>query len=370
MATILVLAGLTLLASFLCSLFEAVLYSITPSQLELLKRHGQPGAARLARLRADVEAPIAAILTVNTVAHTVGAAWCGALVGEHFGSAAIGAFAAVFTFLVLVLTEIVPKSIGVRHARRLGPLVAWPIQWMVWLAWPIAHPAQAAMRRLSGRGRPAGPTEEEVLLFSDLAARSGEVRADEHGWMRNALRLDRVTVAELRTPRPVVESLPAETTVAEATRDPGRWNHSRLPLFEGGDRDRIVGQVLRREAFEAALSGRGDEPLSALMRPIRFVPEAMRAPELLELFLVERRHLCAVADEYGAFDGVVTLEDVLEQLVGREIVDEHDQADDMQELARRESPFGGGSDPAPGGKASGDRARGRPAEPDGRRGPT
>lgn len=351
MTPILVLAGLTLLASFLCSLFEAVLYSITPSQLELLKRRGPPGGARLARLRADVDAPIAAILTVNTVAHTVGAAWCGALVGERFGSAAIGIFAAVFTFLVLVVTEIVPKSIGVRHARRLGPLVAWPIQWLVWLAWPIARPAQAAMRRLSGHGRPGGPTEEEVLLISDLAVRHGEVRENEHRWMRNALRLDRVTVADLRTPRTVVEALPAERTVAEATREPGCWNHSRVPLFEGGDRDRVVGIVLRREAFEAALAGRGAEPLAALMRPVRFVSEAMRAPDLLELFLSERRHLCAVADEYGGFDGVITLEDVLEQLVGREIVDEHDEADDMQELARRGNPLEGAPEASGDGEA-------------------
>ena len=137
--------------SSLMSLFEAVLYSITPSQLELLKKDGARGANRLAGLRADVEEPIAAILTINTIAHTVGAAWCGAMVGEAFGSRAVGIFAAVFTFLVLALTEIIPKSVGVRFADTLGPFVAWPIQAMVWIAWPVARPAKAAMRALTGR---------------------------------------------------------------------------------------------------------------------------------------------------------------------------------------------------------------------------
>ena len=334
-----VVAALTLLASFVCSLFEAALYAITPSQLELLKKKGTHGAERLARLREDVEEPIAAILTINTVAHTVGAAWLGAMVGEQFGSQAVGIFAAVFTFLVLTVTEIIPKSVGVRYAQVLGPRIAWPLQVMIWSAWPIARPARVAMRMLTGAGGEKGPTEDEVVVFSSLAAKHGEVRSDEHQWVRNALRLDRFTAGDLRTPRTVVETLPADELVQAVIERPSRWVHSRVPIVEEADPDRVIGIVFRREVFDTGLgSGREDLKLRDLMHPIRFVPETMPAHHLLDLFIKERKHMVAVADEYGGFEGVVTLEDVLECLLGAEIVDEHDEFVDMQEIARRRNP--------------------------------
>ena len=176
MANILIVAGLTLLASFLCSLFEAALYSITPSQVELIKQRGARGSAKLEELRQNVERPIAAILTVNTIAHTLGAAWCGAMVADKYGDMWLGAFTAVFTVLVLALTEVVPKSMGVRHASALGPLVAWPIQWMVWSVWPVVWLAEKAMRSLTGGHAAPPPNEEEVLLFARMAADGGSVR--------------------------------------------------------------------------------------------------------------------------------------------------------------------------------------------------
>ncbi len=334
MTGIVTIASLTLAASFLCSLLEAALYTITPAQIELLRRQGRTGVERLARFRAEVEEPIAAILTVNTVAHTVGSAWCGAMVADQLGSRAVGVFAGVFTFLVLVVTEIIPKSFGVRFALPLGPFVGWPIQLMIWAALPVARPAKAAMRLLTGgRGTP-GPSEEEVLLFSKLAAQQGAVRPEEHRWLANALRLDRVTARDLRTPRPVVESFPAETPVAEAGRLAERWVHSRVPVYADGDPEKLVGLVFRREVVDAALSGDDTGTLRDLVHPLQFVPVWTRAHELLEHFIRERRHMVALVDEYGGFEGVVTLEDVLECLLGEQIVDEHDQVEDLQEHAR------------------------------------
>lgn len=335
MELIVVVASLTLLASFLCSLFEAALYAITPAGIALLREH-RPGPLvdRLARLRDDVEEPIAAILTINTIAHTVGAAWCGAAVGEEFGSAYVGVFAAIFTVLVLSITEIVPKSLGVRYARQLATSIVWPIQVMIWSVWPIVWVSKKAMGLITGSAEGHGPSEDEVVVVSRLAAAQGAVRPQEHRWVRNALRLDRVTAGELRTPRTVVESLPANTPVRDLADHVERWLHSRVPITDGDDVDQVVGLVHRREVLDAALSKPDAELiLSDLSRPIRFVPESMPAHELLDLFLAERAHMVAVADEYGGFEGVVTLEDVLEQLIGAEIVDEHDYADDMQELA-------------------------------------
>jgi magnesium and cobalt exporter, CNNM family len=329
---------MTLVSSFLCSLFEAALYSITPGQLGVWQEKGGPAARRLVRLRGNIEQPIAAILTINTIAHTVGSAWCGAMVGELWGSNALGLFAAIFTFLVLAVTEIVPKSIGVRYAARLGPAIAWPIQLMIWSVWPIVWLAGKAMALLAGEHTEAGPSEAEVLVLSRLAAHHGGVRPEEHRWVENALRLDKVNAGDLRTPRTVVETLSADQRVDALVAAPERWVHSRVPITEGGDPDQVIGIVHRREAFDAALS-RPDAGLVLrdLMRPVRFVPETMPAHELLKLFLGDRSHMVAVTDEYGGFEGVVTLEDVLECLLGSEIVDEHDQVTDMQELALERS---------------------------------
>lgn len=342
MIPILIVAGLTLLASFLCSLFEAALYSITPSQVEVLKRSAGRGGQRIAALRADVEEPIAAILTINTIAHTIGSAVCGAMVSETYDQGnAVAIFAAVFTFLVLSVTEIVPKSLGVRYAKQLAPLVAAPIQWMVWISYPIARPSKTVMRWLTGGGGAEAPTEDEVLLSSRLAMDSGLVRGEEHRWVRGALRLDRVTAGDLRTPRTVVFTLDADTTVSEATSSPASWIHSRVPVTEGGNADAIIGVVMRRDVLQAGLDGEAQTRLRDLAQPIAFVPESMPAHELLGEFIRERRHLVAVADEYGGFEGVVTLEDVIEEMLGEEIVDEFDVHDDMQSAAREASGLDG-----------------------------
>ena len=335
MNLILLVAGSTLIASFLCSLFEAVLYSVTPSQLEVLKQSGSKGALKLAELRADVEEPIAAILTVNTIAHTIGSAVCGALVGARFDhSNAVAIFAAIFTFLVLVLTEIIPKSMGVRYAQTLGPKVAMPIQWMVWISYPIARPSKAIMKMLTGGEGPEGPSEDELVLFSELAQTSGGVRAEENRWVRNALRLDQSTAGDLRTPRHVVTVLDVEATIKDVTEKKEAWVHSRVPVADNGDADKIVGVVYRKDVFHGALHGRAEVKLREIMQPILFVPETMPAHELLAEFISGRKHMLAVADEYGGFEGVVTLEDVVEELLGEEIVDEFDEHDDMQEIAR------------------------------------
>ena len=338
---------MTLAASFLCSLFEATLYAITPSQVELLKQRKVKGAQRLDALRADVEEPIAAILTINTVAHTVGAAWCGAIVAAQYGDEAVAWFATIFTLAVLALTEIIPKSLGVRLAPVLGPRLAWPLQLMTWLVWPIARPTRAAMRWMTGAKSETGPSEEEVLVFARLARRHGRVRGEEHTWVQNALMLDRVRAKELMTPRRVVEMLSAAMTVDEAIGRTDRWVHSRVPVFAEDNPDEILGIVYRREVFDAAVAGEGARTLGALRKRLISVPGSMPAHELLRLFLQRRRHLAAVVDEYGGFQGIVTLEDVLEALLGEEIVDEHDEIVDLQQHARDSNPHAEPDAPSP-----------------------
>jgi len=334
MTIILVIAAITLAISFFCSLFEAALYSVNPSQVELLKREGIPGAERLAALRADVEEPIAAILTINTIAHTIGSAWCGALVSAEYGNQAFGIFAAIFTVLVLSLTEIVPKSIGFRYAVALAPRIAWPLQVLTWLSYPIARPSRMAMRALTGGEDESGPSEDEILVFSRMAAQQGTVRREEYQWVQNALRLDQTSAGALRTPRPVVKLLPADITVGEAIEMQMDWVHSRVPVVEELGSDEVIGMIYRREIFDQAIRDNQAAPLSDFVHPIRCVPESIPGHALMRLFLRERKHMVAVVDEYGSFEGIVTLEDVLEAFLGEEIVDEHDEVVDMQAMAR------------------------------------
>lgn len=338
MGLILFIASLTLAASFFCSLFEAALYTITPSQIEVLKQRGRRGARRLERLRTDIDEPIAAILTVNTVAHTAGASWCGAMVAQEFGQPAVGWFAVAFTIAVLTLTEIIPKSLGVRHAVTLAPRLSWPLQLITWLSWPVARPARAAMRRLSGSSRDTGPSEDEVLVFARLAHRHGHVRGEESAWVENALTLDRVRARELMTPWRVVEKFPANMTVTEAIAQTDRWIHSRVPVYDPSEPEKILGVLYRREVFDAGVTGKADLEIGTLSRELESVPASMPAHILLQLFLRRCRHMVAVVDEYGSYKGIVTLEDVLESLLGAEIVDEHDEIANLQDHARASNP--------------------------------
>lgn len=334
MSTVVAIAVLALLASFICSLFEAALYAVTPSEVEVLRAKKTFGSGRIARLRANVEEPIAAILTINTISNTLGSALCGALVAEVHGDAAVGVFAGVFTLAVLVVSEIIPKSLGVRYAVQLAPRIAWPLQVMIWISWPIARGARALMNMLTRSGAARGPTAEEILVLSRLARRGGELRAQELRWVENALQLDTVTARDLMTPRTVVDSLDADMPIAELRAHKSQWVHTRLPLTEGQDPDAICGLIHSKDVFPALVDADPNLRLRDLAHPIGFVLETMRGDLLLDKFIAEKKHLFAVVDEYGGFEGIVTLEDVLECLLGSEIVDEHDAHADMQHVAR------------------------------------
>lgn len=337
MTFLILIAGLTLFTSFLCSILEAALYSLTPAQLKVLSDEGVFGSRRFARFRDNIEEPIAAILTVNTIAHTVGALWCGAIVAEEYDDVVLGWFTALFTLAVLLLTEIVPKSLGVRYAKRLVPVLAWPLQSIIWLSLPVARVCSFLMQKMSGEKEAPAPTEDEIIAMSQLAAKEGELSASEQRWMENALHLDRVAAIDIYTPRTVVQTLRADDKVGELRERLETLAHSRFPVTEGEQLDVILGVVYRRDIFEALADDRDEVMLRDLMRPIDFVPPQMKGPQLLERFIRDQRHMVAVIDEYGGFEGIVTLEDVLECLLGAEIVDEHDQVEDMQEFAREQA---------------------------------
>lgn len=339
MSLIIAVVSASLVGSFLCSLCEAALYGVTPTQVEVLRRGRIPGSDRLAKLRRRIDEPIAGIAAFNSLAQTVGAAWTGALVGELYGQAWLGSFSAVFALTMLLLTEIVPKGVGLAWAGTLAPRLAWVIQGMVWSVYPLAALCRWLTRTITRRAPDKQPTEEEILVMADFAAQGGTILPDELRWVENVLRLNNVTVRQLMTPRQVLFSLPANLRLDSGELLGERLVHSRIPVTDGDDLDQVIGVVQRRAVFDHIVRKDCNKTLRDLMRPAVFVSEACGGHQLLDRLMAERQHLAVVNDAVGHVVGVATLEDVLENLLGKPIVGEHDSHPEMQRLAQERARF-------------------------------
>ncbi len=335
MPLILIISAISLMTSFMCSITEACLYSVTRSQIETLRRKGDPRGEILFKVRRKIDDAIAAILITNTVANTLGAAWAGALVRELYDSVWLGVFSAAFTASVLFFAEIVPKSLGVRFAPNLAPLLAPLLRLLVVILWPAVRIC-VFVTKLWNRGKKLSHgTEEDIISLASLIHGQGEIHAHEAEWVTNALRLNDVTTWDLMTPNPVVARVPFSMPLKGTAVGADHWRFSRLPVCEDEDPDAIVGVVRRRKVFDALARDEFDQNIGDLMEEAEFVSESLPAHRLLDRFLKKRRHLFCVRNEEDQFIGVVTLEDVLECLLGREIVDETDLHEDMQALAER-----------------------------------
>lgn len=328
----------TLFVSFICSICEASFYAVSQARVEQLAESGTARGRRLQRLRQDVSRPIAAILTLNTISNTVGATLAGGVAAALFDSIGLGIFSALFTLGILYLSEIIPKTVGVLYADVLAPYLVVVVQGMIWVFWPLVWICQRVTRLLSrGPSELGKMSEEDLLVMARLGQRAGSLRADEARWVQNALKLDRLKVSDILTPRTVVVSMPKDTRIAEAFRMVKGWRFSRVPVTEKGGLDRITGVILRRDLHDAVVAEKGDLAVSEIMRSPTFVPEAMTVSDVLAKFLRDRQHLFIVADEYGGTEGVITLEDALESLLGTEIMDEFDDEADLRRVARRKA---------------------------------
>jgi CBS domain containing-hemolysin-like protein len=325
--------GVAVFVSMFCSVAEAALYSMSWSDIEKLTHSGSKSAKVLHKLRSNVDEPITAILTLNTCAHTAGAAVAGWAWVNLYGKETLWGFTAVFTVIILIFTEILPKTIGVVYSDRIAPPLARPLRGLVILFKPIIKLMGFMSSAVSKKDGGPDHTEDDIRAIVSLTRRSGSIKPYEEQSIRNILSLDTKTVEHIMTPRTVVFSLPGEMTVAEARKLQPEWPHSRIPVYDNNQED-IVGVVYRRQVLEALADDRDELKLSDLMRPVRFVLETITLDKLLVKFLGSRLHLCVVLDEYGGVAGVVTLEDVMEEILGSEIVDETDKVVDMRELAR------------------------------------
>lgn len=334
MLELLVVVGLVVGTSAACSLFEAVLYSVPASRIEDLDRAKRPSGRILKQMRQRVDRPIAAVLSLNTIANTGGGALAGALAGGIFGTARIWVFSVTFTLAILLFSEVLPKTIGVVYSRALAPVVARPLAWLVSLFGPLIALTQLATRVIRSESQEQRISDDELLTMVRLGLRSGDFQPHEARVIQNVLALERRTVSEVMTPRPVVFTLAASLTVREAAAMSELDKYSRIPVY-ARDAEELVGVVHKVDILKAVAEDRFETRLETMMRPVNFVVAAAPLDRVLRTFLARRRHMLAVIDEFGGLAGIVTLEDVLEELIGREIVDEFDQVTDLRAFARR-----------------------------------
>ena len=334
MLELLVVVGLVIGTSAACSLFEAVLYSVPASRIEALDRAKRPSGRILKQMRQKVDRPIAAVLSLNTIANTGGGALAGALAAGAFGPARIWVFSLVFTLAILLFSEVLPKTIGVVYSRALAPVVARPLAWLVALFRPLIALTQLVTRVIRSEYQVQRISDDELLTMVRLGLRSGDFQPHEARVIQNVLALERRTVSEIMTPRPVVFILGASVTVRDAVTMAELDKYSRIPVY-AKDPEELVGVVHKVDILKAVARDCFETTLETIMRPVDFVVAAAPLDQVLRTFLARRRHMLAVIDEFGGFAGIVTLEDVLEELIGREIVDEFDQVTDLRAFARR-----------------------------------
>jgi CBS domain containing-hemolysin-like protein len=331
LALLVVYVAVAIGVSFLCSIMEAVLLSVTPAYIGALEPTKPAVAARLRELKDDVDRPLAAILTLNTVAHTIGAAGAGAEAAAYFGNGAIGVFSAVLTLAILVLSEIIPKTVGAVYWRGLAPLVSQLLKPLIYLLYPLVVMSQWFAKLLTRGQKKSDVSREELAALADIGAEEGVFGAREAGLFKSLLRFESLAASDVMTPRTVVVAFPEDGT-AQDVMDANR-PFSRYPVFSGS-RDDITGYVLLSDALTKVADDAHDTPLSGLRRDLLHVPEDESVLEVFEHLVEGGEHIALVVDEYGGTAGVVTMEDIIETLLGLEITDETDETEDMQVLAR------------------------------------
>lgn len=327
---------IALFFSFLCSILEAVLLSVTPSYAAAVKKKSPTMGHRLDLLKRDISRPLAAILSLNTIAHTIGAAGVGAEAANLFGSASVGVVSALLTLIILVFSEIIPKTLGALYWRQLVPVGIHLVQWLIWGLYPFVLLSKKITQWMTGRSKSPTINLEEFLAMADLGIRDGVIPQAESRILKNLIRFGSLTAKDVMTPRSVLSTLPEDMSIGEVlANDIHKVRFSRIPLFptEG---ESIGYYVLKSDVLLAAARGEKNKTLVQLARNMLIVPETISLSGLFDKLLDRRELIALIVDEYGGIAGIVTMEDILETVMGVEIVDETDETIDMQGLARRQ----------------------------------
>lgn len=331
MFTLIVIVLVALSFSFLCSVFEAVLLSVTPSYIATLRQQRPAAADRLAQQKDNVESPLVAILTINTISHTVGAAVAGAQAAKVFGDDMLGVFSGVLTFLILFFSEIIPKTIGANYWRSLAPTVSLLLLWMERMTRPLIWMSNK-VTRLLGKGDSGQYVRQEISAMAEIGLESGELNKQESKILTQMLKARDISAHAIMTPRTVVFSLPVEMTLSQFAEQHRDQPFTRIPVYQG-EHDNVIGYVNRTDILLAAAQ-QPQSTIGELQHSLLVVPESAKLLPLFEMMIKRNTQIAIVVDEYGSGLGIVTLEDIIESLLGLEIVDINDPATDMQQLAR------------------------------------
>lgn len=325
----------SVLMSALCSTLEATLLSTPLSFITGLEEQGAKGAARLKRLKQHPERPISAILCLNTIANTVGASIVGSLVYEVYGDAIVGIFSTIFTFAILIFAEIIPKTIGTSYWRSLAIPASVIINGMIFIMFPLVWVLEKLTGVISSKSTQISISREDISAMVSVATEEEVIEKEEKKMIQNLLKLDEITAHEIMTPSAVVEMAEAHMTIREFY-DSEELTHSRIPVYDDENDEYVIGYVLRQEILEKMAEDKFTTKLDEITRPIMTFKEEDTVSDIWEKMLEKKEHISVILDEYGSVRGIVTMEDVIETMIGHEIVDETDEVVDMQEYAKEQ----------------------------------
>ena len=325
---------LTIAVSAMCSVLEAMVLSTTTAEVESLKKRSGKRGNLLEKMVEEIDETISAILTLNTIANTAGATVVGTLAASQFGSASVGTVAGVMTFLILIFSEIIPKNVGVAYRGWIQPYSVHLLGIIRLLMKPVTYFTRQFVRVLVKEQQATSEeAEEEIKLLAKKGAQEGKLRHAEASLISNTLTLDDVAIDAIMTPRTVVFALEKDRSVAQVFKGYSNIPFARIPVYEDTI-DQVIGMVRRRDLLQAMASDGFETKVSELTQPALFVPETANGADTLQRFLSQQQQLAVVVDEFGSVTGVVTMEDIIEHILGREIFEKDDVAVDMRELAR------------------------------------
>ena len=325
---------ISIAVSALCSTLEATLLSTPLSYITGLEDQGVKGASRLKKLKQNSDRPISAILCLNTIANTVGASIVGSLVFEVYGDALVGIFSTIFTFAILIFSEIIPKTIGTSYWRSLALPASVIINAMIFISFPLVWVLERMQKIISSRSNQVSVSREDISAMVSVATEEEVIEKEEKKMIQNLLKLDELTAHEIMTPSAVVEMAEGNMTIREFY--DSDLSHSRIPVYDEENDEYVIGYVLRQEILEKMAEDKFTTRLNDIIRPIMVFNEDDSVADIWEKMLAKKEHISVILDEYGSVRGIVTLEDVIETMLGHEIVDEKDEVVDMQEYAKEQ----------------------------------
>ena len=323
--------------SFLCSVWEAVLLSITPSFTQMKLQEGGELGETLEQFKQNIDRPLAAILTLNTIAHTVGAIGVGAQATKIWGASIMSTAVVpvLMTLAILILSEIIPKTIGANYWKELAGFTVRSLKFVMWVLAPLVYVSQIITKALKKDKEASVFSRADFGAMAELGSQQGVFDEGESNILRNLLRFNSISAKMVMTPRTVMIASNQHVSLSEFNDNHPELRVSRIPVFEEST-DHITGYVLKADVLSEIVGGNGDKPLSSIKREVLAVTENYPIPDLFNHFTAKREHIAIVMDEFGGTAGLVTMEDVIETLLGLEIVDEHDKTPDMQVLARKQ----------------------------------